>query len=193
MWKSLLIQRTLPLSISYLLLIVAGISLDYILHVANLVWIGRYLGIAGTLSLALSFGYSARKKKAIITSGPLKFFLNFHCKTGWIGTLMIFVHSGVHFNAILPWAATVLMMVVTASGHVGQYLVKKVKAEVKEKMQLLGVTASVDEELEQHHYWDALTVKALEQWRGMHMPMVSFLLALTVVHIFSILFFWNWR
>ncbi len=192
MWKSILVQRTLPLTISYLLLIIAAISLDYILHVAHLVWIGRYLGIAGTLFFALSFGYSARKKK-VFKNGPLKFFLKLHCNTGWIGTLMIIVHSGIHFNAILPWAATFLMMVVTASGHVGQYLLKKVKEEVKMNMKQRGINATVDEEMEQQHYWDSLTIKTLEQWRTVHMPMVSLLLALTVTHIFSILFFWNWK
>ena len=183
MWKSLLIQRTLPLTISYLLLIVAGISLDYLLHIANLVWVGRYLGIVGTLFIASSFSYSARKKK-VIKNGALKFFLKLHCNTGWIGTLMIFVHSGIHFNAILPWMATVLMMVVTASGHVGQYLLKKVKEEVKIKMKELGISASIDDELDQQHYWDTLTIKTLEQWRTVHMPMVSVLLALTIIHIF---------
>lgn len=192
MWKSVLIQRTLPLTISYLLLIIAGIALDYLLHIAHLVWIGRYLGIAGTVFLALSFGYSARKKK-VIKNGALKFFLKLHCNAGWIGTLMILVHSGIHFNAILPWLATTLMMVVTASGHVGQYLLKKVKEEVKAKLKQLGINTSVEEEMEQQHYWDSLTIKTLEHWRTVHMPMVSTLLALTMLHILSIFFFWNWK
>jgi hypothetical protein len=192
MWKSVLIQRTLPLTISYLLLIIAGISLDYLLHFAHLVWVGRYLGIVGTVFLVSSFAYSARKKK-VIKSGVLKVFLKLHCNTGWIGTLMIFVHSGIHFNAILPWMATMLMMVVTASGHIGQYLLKKVKEEVKLKMNQLGVNAAVDDEIEQEHYWDTMTIKTLEYWRKVHMPMVSVLLALTTIHILSIFFFWNWR
>ena len=192
MWKSILVQRTLPLTISYLLLIIAAISLDYILHVAHLVWIGRYLGITGTLFLTLSFGYSARKKK-VFKNCALKLFLKLHCNTGWIGTLMIIVHAGIHFNAILPWAATLLMMVVTASGHVGQYLLKKVTEEVQMSLKQLGINATVDEEMEQQHYWDSLTIKTLEQWRMVHKPMVSLLVALTVTHIFSILFFWNWN
>ncbi len=192
MWKSVLIQRTLPLTASYLLLIVAGVALDYLFHVAHLEWVGRYLGIVGFAFLLLSFGYSARKKK-LITSGPLKLFLKFHCHAGWIGTLMIFVHSGIHFNAILPWAATVLMMIVTASGHVGQHLINKLKAEVTLKMKQLGLTAEADDELQHERYWDSLTVKTLGQWRSMHRPMVTFLIALTTIHIFSIFFFWNWR
>lgn len=48
MWNSVLIQRTLPLTISYLLLIIAAISFDCLLHIAHLAWIGRYLGFTGT-------------------------------------------------------------------------------------------------------------------------------------------------
>ena len=192
MWKSVLVQRALPLSISYLLLICAAISLDVLLHVAELSWIGRYMGIAGTAFLVFSFGYSARKKK-LITNGTMKFFLRLHCNAGWIGTLMILVHSGIHFNAILPWAATALMMVVTASGHVGQYLLRKVREEVKLKMKQLGITGKAAGELEEQYFWDALTVRTLEKWRAVHMPMVSLLMGLTMAHILSILIFWNWR
>ena len=91
MWKSVLIQRTVPLTVSYLLLIIAAISLDYLLHVAHLAWIGRYMGFAGTAFLIFSFGYSARKNK-LIRNGTMKFFLWLHCKAGWIGTLMILLH-----------------------------------------------------------------------------------------------------
>ncbi|NTV05951.1 MAG: hypothetical protein HGA59_05515, partial [Chlorobiaceae bacterium] len=91
------------------------------------------------------------------------------------------------------WLATALMMVVTASGHVGQYLLKKVKEEVKLKIKQLGANAVVDDEIEQQRYWDTMTIKTLEYWRKVHMPMVSFLLALTTIHILSIFFFWNWR
>jgi hypothetical protein len=195
MWQSVLIQRALPLSISYLLLVVASLSLDYILHAANLAWIGRYLGPLGTAVLIFSFGYSARKQK-LVKSGTLKFFLRMHCNAGWVGTLMILVHSGVHFSALLPWAATALMMVVTASGHVGQYLLRKFREEVKLKKKLLGIADSAEPDdyvQDLQHFLDSLTVKALEQWRTIHMPLVSFLLALAVSHILSIAFFLNWR
>jgi hypothetical protein len=192
MWKSVLIQRALPLSISYLLLLVAGISLDYILHFAHLAWIGRYLGATGTAFLFFSFAYSARKKK-IIQNGTISFFLRFHCNTGWIGALMILVHSGIHFNAYLPWTATLFMLVVTASGHIGQYLVRKIREEVKMKKKQPGIEVALNDDLDRHLYWDTLTVKTLEKWRLIHMPLVSILLALTMVHILSIAFFLNWR
>ena len=131
-------------------------------------------------------------KKKLVRSGTLKFFLKLHCKAGWIGTLLILLHSGIHFNAVLPWAATALMLVVTGSGHIGQYLLKKVRDEVKMKMKQLGVQ-DIDDDLERQQYWDTLTVKTLEKWRSVHMPMVSVLMALTLIHILSITFFLDWR
>ena len=196
MWQSILIKRALPLTLSYLLLVVATLATDFILHVADFAWIGRYLGPAGTAFIVFSFGYSARKKR-IVRSGTMKFFLRMHCNTGWLGTLMILVHSGVHFNALLPWAATGLMMVVSASGHVGQYLVRKFREEVKQKRQKAGLSPELPEDGDDiammQHYLDSLTVRALEQWRAIHMPLVSFLVLLTLSHLFSIAFFLDWR
>ena len=126
MLDSLLIRRALPLLVSFTMLVVLALLIDYFLHVAGLVWVGRYLGITGTFFLLFSFVYSARKQK-IVHSGPIKTFLMLHCRGGWIGTLMLLVHSGVHFNALLPWAATALMLIVTGSGHVGQYIYKKTR------------------------------------------------------------------
>jgi hypothetical protein len=191
MWKSVFIQRAVPLIVSYLLLIFAAISLDYLFHLVHLAWIGRYIGFAGTAFLVFSFAYSARKSK-VIRNGTLKFFLWLHCKAGWIGTLMILLHSGIHFNAALPWVATAFMLIVTGSGHVGQYLLKKVRDEVKMKIKQLGLEVT-DDNLDRQQYWDTLTVKTLEKWRTIHMPVVSILMALTLIHILSITFFLNWR
>lgn len=195
MWRSVLVQRALPLSLSYLLLLVAALVIDYLLHVAGLSWIGRYLGPVGTAFFATSFAYTARKQK-VVTSGTMKFFLRLHCNAGWVGTLMIMVHSGIHFNALVPWSATSLMLVVTASGHVGQYLLRKFRDEVKIKKRQLGLPDSPETDdfrTDQQYFWDSLTVRALEKWRSIHMPLVTFLLALTMIHILSIAFFLNWR
>lgn len=190
MWQSLLIRKAFPLTISYLLLIAASIALDYLLHQFRLELAGRYLGVAGTLFFLFSFIYSARKKK-IIPTGPVKRFLQLHCNAGWIATLLILVHSGIHFNALLPWAATALMMIVTASGHVGQHLVRKFRSEAKLKKQQLGIDAPPDDGLDRELFWDSVTVKALDQWRTVHMPLVVFLVLLTLAHIASILVFSN--
>ena len=180
MLDSLLIRRALPLLVSFTMLVVLALLIDYLLHVAGFVWVGRYLGTTGTFFLLFSFVYSARKQK-IVRSGPIKLFLMLHCRGGWVGTLMLLVHSGVHFNALLPWAATALMLIVTGSGHVGQYIYRNARDEMKHR----GRNAEL--------YWDSLTVKALGQWRKVHMPLVSLFSGLALMHILSIFFLWNWK
>lgn len=106
---------------------------------------------------------------------------------------MVLVHSGIHFNAMLPCAATAFMMIVTASGHIGQYLVRKIREEVNIKKKQAGITDNTDDFPDQQHFWDSLTVNALDRWRTIHMPMVSVLLGLTLLHILSVIFFMNWR
>ena len=48
--------------------IAATIVLDYALHRAGLVWIGRYLGPVGTGLIVVSFVYSLRKRRNRSTS-----------------------------------------------------------------------------------------------------------------------------
>ncbi|NTU53660.1 MAG: hypothetical protein HGA97_08200 [Chlorobiaceae bacterium] len=191
MWNSLLIQKALPLLVSFLLLILSSIVIDYLLHSFNLYSAGRYLGVIGTFFFLFSFIYTARKKK-IIPNGAVRRFLQVHCNAGWIATLLILVHSGIHFNALLPWAATALMLIVTASGHIGQHLVRQFRAEAKLKKRQLGITTPPDDTLDRQLFWDSLTVKTLDRWRTMHMPLVIFLAILTLTHTVSILFFSNW-
>lgn len=83
------------------------------------------------------------------------------------------------------------MMIVTASGHVGQHLVRKFRSEAKLKKQQLGIDTPPDDALDRELFWDSVTVKALDQWRTVHMPLVTFLAILTLAHVASILFFSN--
>jgi hypothetical protein len=68
----------------------------------NLVWVGRYLGIPGTILIIGSLVYSLRKRK-YITTGSAKSLLHLHEIGAWLGSLMVLLHAGIHFNAILPW------------------------------------------------------------------------------------------
>jgi hypothetical protein len=66
----LLFARVLPLAFWYVLLVVLAIAFDLFLHRLDLFWIGRYLGIAGTLLILLSFAYSLRKRKSSASVRP---------------------------------------------------------------------------------------------------------------------------
>ena len=83
------------------------------------VWVGRYLGIPGTILILGSLVYSLRKRKYIRSGNP-KTLLTLHEIGTWLGSAMVLIHAGIHFNAILPWLATIAMGVNVISGLVGK-------------------------------------------------------------------------
>src|SRR3546814_2479281 len=50
----------------------SDLFIDLILHLTDLVWIGRYLGIPGVILILLSFGHSLRKRGVIKSSNPVR-------------------------------------------------------------------------------------------------------------------------
>jgi hypothetical protein len=191
MKNSLWREHVLPFSLVLGLLAAATLAGDYVLHRLNLVWIGRYLGIAGTFLIIFSMIYSLRKRK-MITSGSPKGLLRWHELSAWLGSLLVLIHSGIHFNAILPWLATFAMSVNVVSGMVGKLLLDRSRRHVqseREHFQLRGLSKP---EVEQSLFWDAVTLDAMAQWRKVHIPIFIVFAALALGHIVSIFLFWGW-
>ena len=118
---SLLSREVIPFALMLLALIGAALAVDAGLHLAGLVWIGRYLGIPGVVLILASSAYSLRKHK-VISSGKPVTLLRLHERLAWAGSLLILVHAGVHFNAVLAWLAIAAMLINVASGLTGKYL-----------------------------------------------------------------------
>jgi hypothetical protein len=191
MMTSLWRQHILPFTLLLGLLAAATLAGDYLLHRMNLVWVGRYLGIPGTILIIGSLVYSLRKRKYITTGNP-KLLLKLHEIGAWLGSLMVLLHSGVHFNAILPWLATVAMGVNVISGMVGKLLLDRSRRHVlgqREHFQLRGLSRP---ELEQAVFWDAVTLDAMTKWRKVHIPIFIVFVVLSLGHIVSIFLFWSW-
>ena len=191
MTTSLWRQHILPFCLLLGLLAVATLAGDYLLHRLNLVWVGRYLGIPGTVLIIISLIYSLRKRK-VITAGNPKSLLTFHEFTAWLGSLLVLIHAGIHFNAILPWLATVAMSVNVVSGLVGKLLLGQSRRHVqgeREDLQLRGFSRF---EVEQVLFWDAVTLDAMTQWRKVHIPIFIVFVILALGHIISIFLFWGW-
>jgi hypothetical protein len=184
-------QHVLPFTLLLGLLAVATLAGDYFLHRLNLVWVGRYLGIPGTLLIIGSLVYSLRKRK-YITAGNPKSLLNLHEFTAWLGSLMVLIHAGIHFNAILPWLATMAMGVNVISGMVGKLLLNRARQHVqgqREQFQLRGLSKP---EVEQAVFWDAVALDAMTRWRKVHIPIFVVFAVLGLGHIVSIFLFWGW-
>ena len=189
--RSLWRDHVLPFTLLLSVLALASWSGDYLLHRMNLVWVGRYLGILGTLLIIVSFYYSLRKRK-IVTSGNPVTLLRLHEFSAWLGSLMILIHAGVHFNAILPWLATVAMSVNVVSGLVGRLLLKRAKAHVQTQREQLQQRGMSDHEVEQAVFWDAVALYVMNQWRKVHIPIYIVFMVIALGHILSVFMFWGW-
>jgi hypothetical protein len=191
MKSSLWRKHVLPFTLLLGFLAAATLAGDYLLHRLNLVWVGRYLGIPGTLLIIGSLYYSARKRKWVTTGNP-KSLLTMHEVGTWLGSLMVLIHAGIHFNAILPWLATVAMGVNVISGMVGKMLLGHSRQHVqgeRDRFQLRGLSKA---EVEQAVFWDAVALGAMAQWRKVHIPIFIVFAVLALGHIVSIFLFWGW-
>jgi hypothetical protein len=183
--------KIIPSAFIFISLILSAILIDFLFHLAGLVWIGRYLGIVGTFIIITSFIYSLRKRK-IIKSGSPKRLLQNHELLGWIGALFILVHGGIHFNAIIPWLALFAMVIVVASGLTGKYLLKQAKERLKDKEAELIKQNISTEEIEKELLYNSLLVDTMQKWRKVHMPLTMIFIAFALIHIIITLLMWRW-
>jgi hypothetical protein len=190
--KSVWKREILPFALLLAMLAAVALLGDYLLHRYSLVWVGRYLGIPGTLLIIASLAYSLRKRKKL-QGGDMRTYLRLHEYAAWLGSLMVLIHAGVHFNDILPWLATIAMGVNVISGMVGKLLLDRSRRQVqsqREHYQLRGLART---EVEQAVFWDAVTVDAMARWRKVHIPIFVAFAVLSLGHIVSIFLFWGWR
>ena len=189
---SLFTREVVPFFLRLALLGLAALAIDALLHWLNAVWIGRYLGIPGVLLIIGSFGYSLRKRKLITTGKPATL-LRLHERMAWAGSLLILVHAGIHFNAILGWLAVWAMLVNIASGLTGKFLLQRARTRLEETTKQMRAQGLSGAELEDRLYWDSLTFDAVKQWRVVHYPITLAFAVLALGHIVSIFLFWGWR
>ena len=190
--NSLFQKEVVPFFLMFALLMVATVIVDFLLHQFQLVWIGRYLGIPGTILIILSFLYTLRKRKTIQVGNP-KFWLNLHGLLTWVGTLMILVHAGIHFNAILPWLAIIAMLINVISGLMGKFLLNRAQRYLLSKKADLLQQGMSSKSIEKEIFWDAVTFDVMKKWRAVHFPITLVFSVLSLIHIISIFLFWEWK
>ncbi len=192
MTLTLLTREVVPFLLALLALVVAALLVDGLLHALDLVWVGRYLGIPGVLLIIGSFGYSLRKRKLIAQGNPATL-LRLHERMAWIGCLMVLVHAGIHFNAILGWLAVGALLINVGSGLTGKYLLQRARLRLAATGETLRRQGLSGHELEEHLYWDSLTFDVVKQWRAVHYPITLAFAVLATAHIVSVFVFWSWR
>ena len=192
MRPKLFTREVIPFLLSFSALVFATLVLDAALHWFNLVWIGRYLGIAGILLIIGSFRYSLRKRKIITTGNPTTL-LRRHETMAWLGSLMILVHAGIHFNSILGWLAVWAMLVNIGSGLAGKYLLGRASQRMRESRQALSRNGVAESALDEQAYLDTLTFDAVKKWRAVHFPITLAFAVLSLAHLIAVFLFWGWK
>lgn len=191
MTQSLWRNQILPFTLLLGLLAIATLMGDWLLHRLDLIWVGRYLGIPGTLLIIVSLVYSLRKRK-YITSGNPKTLLSLHEFGNWLGSVMVLIHAGIHFNAILPWLATIAMGVNVISGMVGKLLLRRSRTHIQGQRDHYQSQGMSPAQVERAIFWDAVTLDAMTKWRKIHIPIFIVFAVLALGHILSVFLFWGW-
>lgn len=188
----LILTEILPFYLRLAALAAVTLLIDLVLHLADMVWIGRYLGIPGVLLILASFGHSLRKRGVIKSSNPVRL-LRIHEWLAWIGSTLVLVHAGIHFNAVLAWLAVAAMVVNIASGLTGKYLVQRSQRWLKQARTDLRDGGRSDSEIEQQLFWDSLAAGLMRKWRTIHLPISLAFAGLATAHIIAIFLFWGWK
>ncbi len=192
-WRAHLVSReVLPFYLALLMLGGGALLLDALLHLLDVVWIGRWLGIPGTLLILGSFGYSLARRKWIRVASPAGL-LRLHERMAWAGSLLILVHAGIHFNAILAWLAVWAMLINIASGLTGKFLMQRARLRLEETRARLRAQGLSEAALEESLHWDSLTFDIVRRWRVVHYPVTLAFAVLALAHILAVFWHWSWR
>ncbi|MBU3969882.1 MAG: hypothetical protein KKG54_03705 [Alphaproteobacteria bacterium] len=192
-WRAHLVSReVLPFYLALLMLGGGALLLDALLHLLDVVWIGRWLGIPGTLLILGSFGYSLARRKWIRVASPAGL-LRLHERMAWAGSLLVLVHAGIHFNAILAWLAVWAMLINIASGLTGKFLMQRARLRLEETRARLRAQGLSEAALEESLHWDSLTFDIVRRWRVVHYPVTLAFAVLALAHILAVFWHWSWR
>ena len=185
-------REVVPFYLSLMALGAAALLCDAALHFFNAVWVGRWLGIPGVLLILVSLTYSMRKRKMIRWGQPAKL-LRWHEYLAWAGSLLVLVHAGIHFNAILGWLAVWAMLINVASGLTGKFLLERSRRRLEAARQAMRDQGLSPEQLAARLYWDSLTFDAVKRWRSVHFPITLAFFVLALAHIVAVFLFWSWK
>ena len=188
MRNSLFFKFIVPFLVWFGFMIFFAFVIDYMLHLGNIYWVGKYLGIPGTLMIIISFIYSARKRKIISFSTP-KSLLTFHEYMAWVGSILILVHAGVHYNAHLAWLATYMMLINIMSGLVGKFILKNARESMNDRRLTLINQGFNAEAIEKELFYDSITFGLITKWRVIHLPIAMMFFILAILHIVTVIIF----
>ncbi len=154
---------------------------------------GRALARRSCTFLIIGSTADSLRKRRLIHSGHPAKLLRWHELLAWLGSLLVLVHAGVHFNAILGWLAVWAMLINVGSGLTGKFLLDRSRRRLEVARQRMRARGLPEAELEDQLYSDSLTFDAVKHWRVVHFPITLAFAVLATAHIVAIFLFWRWQ
>src|SRR5690606_34264265 len=104
---------------------------------------GGLFGVTAALLLLAPLAYAlvkriARLRRAFTGQSSLQALLQAHIHRGLVGALLALIHTGHKFQSVLGMALTAAMLLVVISGCVGQYFLRHVVEDIRDKQVQLG-------------------------------------------------------
>lgn len=152
---------------------------------------GHIVGWIGFGMILLACGYPL-KRRLYPNQVWSKTWFQIHQVMGIAGPLLIFVHSGAHFHALVPVLAMAVMVLVVLSGITGQALHHLASRTLYEQRHELA-RQGIDKEMIEAQLHDlAREEEALRWWRCIHVPLTWTFFSLTILHIVGALYLGGW-
>lgn len=149
---------------------------------------GHAVGWLGLGVILLVFVYPHRKRHAPERRWPRGWF-RVHMAAGVAGPLLIFLHSGAHYHALVPILAMAAMVIVALSGIVGQAVHAHVLRTLNDERRRFHHDGLSEADVEHRLHGMASQEEAFRIWQLIHAPMTVAFLVLAALHIAGALFF----
>ena len=149
---------------------------------------GHAVGWVGLAVTLLVFVYPLRKRISPARRWPRCWF-RVHMVAGVLGPLLIFLHSGAHYHALVPILAMLSMVTVVLSGIIGQAVHAFSLSMLNDQRRRLQHEGLSDHEIDAQLHGMASQEEAFRIWQAIHAPMTLMFLVLTVLHVAGALFF----
>ena len=105
--------------------------------------LGGVLALAGTFLLLTPLLFLVIKridfvKTIVVRHIPMRTILIWHIYAGFVGTILVLLHTGHKFSGVLGASLTTLTLTVVFSGVIGRYLQRQIGDDVRSKRKLLN-------------------------------------------------------
>ena len=108
---------------------------------------------------------------------------------GVVGPLLIFLHSGAHYHALVPILAMLSMVIVVVSGIIGQAVHAFSLSALNDQRRRLQHEGLSEGDIDAQLHGMASQEEAFRMWQAIHAPMTLMFLVFTVLHVAGALFF----